>query len=161
MKSIETGSTLRFSYQKTSAEIKTKIESKIIELDDKIKERENRIAALRKEYEIDDSDLVQLLTAARRASQKQESAMTFSYTRSNIAVQSGGTLSQERTIGAGVVNNLLTENDFIESERDAVKNLLLILRNLQPLVHYNESTGGAYTIDMFQLGKDELEYLGF
>lgn len=143
----------RFTYQKSAAEIIEKMRTKIDKVKDKIEERQRRLADLRREHAIDDAALIQLLTAAR----KNVNAQSYSYT-SNVSATSRG--MEERTIGAGVVNNLLTENDFIESERDAVKRMEMIVRNLKPIPHY-ASSGTPLPEQEFELGQEELEYLGF
>lgn len=142
-------------FQKNFSEIIEKANAKISKLKAKIDERIKRIADLRQEYGIDDTALIELLTAARRAQQSMDNmSMSYSYTKS------GPQKPEEATIGAGVVNNLLTENDFIESERDHVRNLEFITRNLKPYKKF--STTGVETVQTeFDLSKDELIYLGF
>lgn len=142
-----------FRYEKTAAEIKTAAGKKIIALNEKIAERERRIATLREEYGIDDSVLAQLLVQARR----QAAAQVFTYTSNSVV---GGSCMEEKTIGAGVVNNLLTESDFVEAEKSAVTRLELIIRNLRPLQRITQS-GGSYAEDAFILSYDELMYMGF
>lgn len=144
-----------FTYRKSSHEIIAKMETKILIVQAKIEDRVQRVAALRAEYGIDDAALVQLLTAAR----KQAGAMKFSYT-SNSSVRGGASEMQERTIGAGAVNNLLTESDFIESERDQVTRMKLVVRNLQPIPAF-AANGTPLPDTGFQLSDDEIEYLGF
>ena len=141
---------------KTVDEIREASEKKLTSLKAKIAEREQRIADLRSEYSIDDAALVQLLTAARRADRANR--MSYSYT--NKTVSDKGESIEERTIGAGVVNHLLTESDFIESERASVKELELIVRNIRPLVKFSDS-GNVYRQTEFPLHQEQLEYLGF
>lgn len=150
------------SFQKTADEITAKVEAKIKKLREKIEERTLRVKRLRDEHGIDDAALIQLLTDARKAAQHPNvEKMSYSFS-SNSAGSSGseGKL-EEKTIGAGVVNHLLTENDFIEAEKEQVKRLELIARNLKPLHHYSSETGVAYTDQYFQLSYDELKYLDF
>lgn len=143
------------TFNKTASQITSAATKKTSMLRAKIYEREKRIADLRAEYSIDDAALVQLLTAAR----KQQSAMSFSYNTSNASVGMDKKM-EERTVGAGVVNNLLTENDFIQAERDQVKTLELIARNLQDIPRFT-SNGNALPAEGFSLTMGELEYLGF
>lgn len=139
---------------KTVNEIKEAAKAKLKVLQDKIVEREKRLADLRAEYNIDDAALVQLLTAASRAN-----SMSYSYTNKTVS-EKGEESIEERTIGAGVVNHLLTENDFVEAEKASVKELELIVRNIRPLQKYS-ANGTLYEQSEFQLNEDQLEYLGF
>lgn len=145
-----------FSFRKTADEIKEKAKLKITQIGAKIEERQKRIADLRKEYAIDDAALVQLLQAAR----KQQNAMQFTYSTSNVAAGGGNSKMEEKVIGAGVVNNLMTENDFIEGERDQLETLSLIVRNLFPIVKHS-ADGTALPDGGFEMTQDDLRYLGF
>ncbi len=155
-----------FTYEKSSAEIKEKAKAKIAALEAKVKEREARVARIRAEYEITDQALVDILTQARGA-QRDNNRMSYSY---KTSLGNGVTTAQtaqgpeERTIGAGTINNMLTENDFIESERKQVKRLELIVRNLKDLPDANVrvvSPGETRPLRGPSLREDELEYLGF
>lgn len=146
-----------FVYEKPSAEIITKAQEKIEALQGKIEERLARVAKIRKEYEITDQALVEILTQARGA---QREKMSFTYS----SAPSTQGLREERSIGAGVVNNLLTENDYIESERKQAKRLGLIVRNLQDrpdeTIHV-VAVGAERPLRGHALSEEELEYLGF
>jgi hypothetical protein len=143
-----------FVFEKTSDEVKEKAGSKIKALTAKNAERQQRIAKLREEHGIDDSALIQLLQAARQ----QERANSYSYTSN--AIVGGQNKMEEKTIGAGVVNHLLTENDFIETDKATIKKLDTLVRNLRPLPRIT-SNGNNYKADSYQLSYDELEFLGF
>lgn len=138
--------------EKTSTEIKDQAKIKIAELQAKIAERQARITKLRTEYDIDDAALIQLLTQARR----QEQSMQYQYS----STEPGSGKMTEKIIGAGAVNNLLTENDFIEAEKAMYKRLELILRNISPLTR-TTTAGVKYHDDSFVLNYEELELLGF
>lgn len=144
----------QFKFEKTHEEIIEKAEAKVKEMNAKIEERQRRIVTLREEYGIDSEALVQLLTAARR---QTHHAATFSYL-SNASV--GTSRMEERTIGAGVVNHLLTENDHVEAEKANVKQLGFVIRNLRPLKRYDDE-GNEYYVDGHALSYDEMEFLGF
>lgn len=156
MKPADVKHSFNFTFEKTSEEIKTKCQEKALSLTAKIEDRQARVAALRAEHGIDDKALIQLLTEARKHSQDRT---TFSYV-SNSPVQNGPA-QQERTIGAGVVNFLLTESDFIESEKESIKRLQMIIRNLRPLVRNAAENGAEYPEDRHSLTYSELEFLGF
>lgn len=152
----ETDHMLQFAYEKTADEIKEKAKAKIVSLNVKIEERQRRITELRDEHEIDDAALVALLTQARRSDRQSR----YSYTSN--AKMSGGTNRgpEEKTIGAGVVNHLLTENDFLESDKASVKRLEMIVRNLRPLRRVSDN-GVKYEESDFSLSVEALEFLGF
>jgi len=147
-----------FEIEKTVDEIRQAMEAKAKSVRAKIAERQGRIARLREEYEIDDAALAQLFMAARR--QANANAMRFSYSTSNKSATSGDDRMEEREIGAGVVNNLLTENDHVASEQADLKRLELVSRNLDSLARITDG-GVQWTQTRFQLSHEELEYLGF
>lgn len=146
------------SYRKTAKEIVGAAISKVASLKSKIEERKLRIEAIRKEFDIDDKALIELLTAAR----KQSQAMSFSYSTStsmsNATVGNKGRM-EEKQIAAGVVNNLMTEQDTIEGEKDQVKKLELVIRNLQEFPNYQN--GVELPTTGFPMTEEDLEYLGF
>lgn len=147
-------SVLNFSFQKSSGEILAKAAAKVESLTLKIAEREARIVRLRKEFEITDQDMIKLLSqAAQDALSNARVTTTMSY---NI-----GTQDEVRVVAAGVVQNLLTERQLIEQEKDSVEKLQMISRNLRPLVAYASQTGERYEVDSFNLSETDLEFLGF
>lgn len=147
-----------FTFKKSADEIIDKATAKTAALKSKIEERKRRVADLRAEYGIDDAALVQLLQAARR----QNNAMRYSYSSSmaNNAGIDGAAQTEERTIGAGVVNNLMTENDFISAEGEQIDRLAFIIRNLKPIPRYADN-GAEIPPDGFELSYEEMHYLGF
>jgi len=149
----ETDRMFSFKFEKNASEIAEKAKAKTLALKAKIEERQRRIAELREAHGIDDAALVDLLTQARR----NDRAVTFQYTSNAPANKKG---PEERTIGAGVVNNLLTENDFIEADKASVKRLEILGRNLRPLSRIT-SNGTRYEENGFPLSYEELEFLGF
>ena len=153
----------RFTFEKSSAEIKKAAEGKIKQITAKIREREERVAKLRKEYRITDVALIDLLRKAREASRHHDAPMSYSYT-SNVAQRTKGLNEETVTIGAGVVNNILTENDFIDSERAQVKQLQTMVRNLRDLPDPKITTltkGVARPMRGHALSYEELDFLGF
>lgn len=149
----------RFSYKKSSAEIKAQMQIKIIQLTAKIAEREKRLQDTRVAHGITDEVLIKLYELARKqAKMESESNNIMSYSVSNSVKKPGGGLVEETlTIGAGVVNMLLTEGDFLESERSAVARLNLIIRNLQDL----PSNWTPHDMEGHTLTEQELLWLGF
>lgn len=145
------------SFSKSSHEIKDKATAKILFLVAKITEREGRVARLRNEFEISDADLIKLLSqAASDAVSNARVATTMSY---NIGGSGGN--GDVRVVAAGVVQNLLTEQQLIEQERDLVTKLQMVIRNLRPVVHYAQDTGARYEVDSFPLSESDLDFLGF
>jgi hypothetical protein len=147
----------RFMFTKSAEDIVAHAKKKALAIQAKIEERQERLARLRKEYDIDDAALVQLLQLAR----KQAGQHQFQYMKSNVSASGNSATMEERTIGAGVVNNLLTEHDFLEAEKDQVHDLDIIVRNLKPIPRYATDSGVELPPAEFQLSKEELEYLGF
>ena len=145
------------SFTKTAEEIRRAAALKLGQVTCKIDERKKRISQLRKEYNINDADLIQLLTEARRDLEARTSRMSYSISNSGGGT-AGGT--DEKIIGAGVVSNILTESDQIEAEKDQVKHLGLIVRNLKPIPRFCDGTGAALPEEEFHVSKADLEYLG-
>lgn len=151
----ETGHMFNFTYEKTSDEIITKAQGKRLSLQAKVEERKERIKRLRTEYSITDEVLIDLLQQARA---NARSAVT-QYT-SNTKVSKGPGMSEESVIvPAGVVNNLMTEQDFIASETTQAGDLDLIIRNLTDAVDERRGQEGKWR--GHRLSKEELIYLGF
>ena len=152
------------TFVKSAAEITEKAKKKVEKLRAKVEERTKRIADLRKEHGIDDSALVQLLQEAR----KNQGARQYTYTKSVSNMTFGanaggedGNQTEEVIIGAGVINNLLTENDFIQAEKEQASELELIVRNLRPIPRFATDSGVELPPSDFALSKEELKYLGF
>ncbi len=80
----------------------------------------------------------------------------MSYSVSNSVRSANGGMSEETiTIGAGIVNSLLTEGDFIAGEKAQVKKLSTIIRNLKDLPDEHGAVRGH------RLSFEELEFLKF
>jgi hypothetical protein len=153
MRPEETSYMFNFTYIKSSTEIIGKAKIKVEALRAKITEREQRILKTRKEYDITDAMLVDLLTQARKQNQNNRASnQTYSVSKTT---GSGSQMTEETvTIGAGVVNLLFTEMEFIESEKSEAKRLELIIRNLRDIPDQYDGLGHA-------LHESELTYLGF
>ena len=147
-----------FTFEKSSKDIVAAANRKTEALLAKIGEREERVRRIRAEYRITDAALIDILTQARAALQRNDAlAMNYSAKNSSIPSQPGGAEADETiTIGAGVVNHLLTEQDYIEGERAQVTRLGFMIRNLQDL-----PTGFEGAIRGHKLSYDELQFLGF
>jgi hypothetical protein len=142
-----------FTYVKSSTEIIGKAALKIKEIQSKTHEREARVAKLRTEYQITDAVLIDILAKAREQS---KNGIQMSY--SNTVSDDDGE-QQEITIGAGAVNMLFTERDFIDGERSQVERLMMIIRNLKD--HRKFAPDGKEYAHGHELNSAELKFLGF
>ena len=142
-----------FPFPKTTKEIVDACRKKEIEVRAKVEEREGRVARIRAEYKITDAVLIDLLSQAR-AAQKQHNALMNYSSSAQGSNDSGETVVV--TIGAGVVNMLLTERDFIDGEKTQADKLALVARNLRDTVDERGITRISQN-----LSYDELRFLGF
>lgn len=145
-----------FTFQKTSSEIVTSVNAKVVKIKAKIEERIVRIQKMREEHGITDVVYADILQQVRNQAQKAEAAMY------NSTVKMGNGEGQEVTVtvGAGVINFLMTEQDFIVVEREQITKLELIARNLRP-VNTSIASIGIVPSDSHVLTFAELTYLGF
>jgi hypothetical protein len=123
---------------KLGSEIAEKARAKVVAITAKIAEREVRMAEVCSQYSLSAADLFAL------AQSGGEHAGTGSYR------SFGGSAYKApvRDLPAGVVSSLVTESEQIESERQQVRTLELLARNIDPAVEHEISFA-------------ELEYLGF
>lgn len=140
------------TFSKTAVEIRTAAREKIDRIRAKIAEREQRIAALRTTYEITDTDMIQLLSQQARDALSNARIVNTTY--------SVGSGDETKIVGAGVVQNLMTEQALIEQEREQIERLELVVRNLRPLRRY-ATDGSIYEDDAFDISYTDLEFLGF
>jgi hypothetical protein len=145
-----------FTFEKTADEVVAATTKKTKNIRDKIEERGVRIKKLREEHKITDAVLIDIQNQMR-AQQKLGERERMSYTSN--AVSSGGGVQEEVTIGAGVINHLLTEQDYIDGEKAQVERLDVMARNLREVVR-RTANGTVYT-ELFKLSYEELKYLGF
>lgn len=142
-----------FTFEKSTTEIVAACKTKVSALKAKIEERETRVNRIRTEYEITDAVLIDLLSQARAATKQNNQLMNYS---SNAAVTNDSGAPSIVTVGAGVVNMLLTERDFIDGEKGQADKLSMIARNLRDYVDDRGITRTAH-----RLGSDEIRFLGF
>jgi len=141
-----------FTFQKSSAEIVEKAKAKADSIRTKIGERERRIAKVRTEYKINDAAIIELLQRAR-------SAAGNAMANYSTSVRDEEGHIEEVTIGAGVINLLLTENDFIEGEKAQVERLDTIAKHLTDVTIIQNGT--AVIQRHHPLSYAELKFLGF
>jgi len=140
-------------YEKTVDEIKAAMEKKIESLKAKVTDREARITRIRKEFDITDAEMINLLAQAANEMVSNRVVATMSYNLNTTG-------PDPKIVQAGVVQNLLTEKNLIQQEKDSIEQMSLIVRNLRP-VHRFAQDGTEYTQDTFTLREDELDFLGF
>jgi hypothetical protein len=144
-----------FTFEKPAAEIVERAKNKAAAIRAKIEEREVRIKRVREEYKISDSMLVDIMAQAREQLQRGAAMLIY-----NSKVRSDDGLREEDvTIGAGVVNLLLTERDHIEGEKSQVERLDMIARNLKDKRRY--APDGKEYMQGHELNAVELKFLGF
>jgi len=142
------------TFEKTAEEIRTAAREKAHRIDLKIEERKQRIRRTRDEHKITDAVLNDIMNQMRAQAQNAAIAQYSSSVRSD---DGGG--DQTVTVGAGVVNFLLTEQDFISGEKAQVERLELLVRNIKN-VHRRTASGSEY-VELFRLTYEELKFLGF
>lgn len=104
---------------------------KLLQLQEKIKQREARIHLIREENGITDEVLAQLLIARNRE-HRQSYAIAASNTRVRAKTAQGGQSSEEDVIviSAGTLANLEAEQENIDAERAFCSKLGYLIRNL-------------------------------
>lgn len=136
--------------KKTSIELREAMQRKVASLREHIEQRELRIRRIRTEYSIDADLLARLVIQF----QKQNANVV------NYNTQGEG---RDALIPAGVIANIIREQEMIDSEHKQIRKLELILRNLRDTEPYNDSnTGETRTRNCIHtLSDEELEFLGF
>jgi hypothetical protein len=158
-----------FTYQKPAEQIKEMAKLKIAKLQAKVAEREARLREAREANGITDAVLNSVMLQIREQ-EKSGGRGTFS---NSVSVNRA--TEETVTVGAGLVNMLLTEMGFVEEETRQIKKLELIARNLENRRIFHgrvENVRGAVSPirpedpanwhqDPIDLTQQELEYLGF
>lgn len=135
---------------KTTPELREAMTRKVEAIRKLIEEREGRTRRLREEYGIDAERLSVLVM------RYQDEGNVVSYEK-----QGGG--EGAPLVPAGVIANIVEERRMIDSEREQIWKLELVLRNLRDEELYAEPrTGEIKTrLCLHTLTDDELDYLGF
>ncbi len=142
-----------FTFEKTADEIKEACGRKLLAIAAKIEERSMRIKKMRDEHKITDAILLDIQEQMRADAKR---GLAAQYTSNKM---SGGGTGEEVTVGAGVINFILTEQDFIGGEKAQAERLNLIVRNLRPISGI--TANGTTYVQPFKLSYDELKFLGF
>jgi hypothetical protein len=125
---------------KPGIEMAEKARARAVEITAQIAEREGRITTICAEHSLSPADLFAL------AQSGGEHAGTASYR--GWRGEGSAYKAPVRDLPAGVVSALVTESEQIESERQQVRTLELLARNIDPDANHEISFA-------------ELEYLGF
>lgn len=142
----------------TSATLRDAMERKVQNVKAKIEERKGRIAKIREENKITDAMLSDMVIQYMQDQQRGQTRVSYS----NSVQPDPKKKSEEVTIPAGVIANIITEKGLIESESSEVKKLSLILRNLRDtLPHVGDNGLLVERPAVHVLTDDEIEYLGF
>lgn len=144
-----------FTFEKTADEIVGAAKKKVVDVRSKIEERGVRIKKMRDEHKVTDAVLIDIQNQMRAQLKRGEERMSYT---SNAQTSAGG-VQEEVTIGAGVINFLLTEQDHMDGEKAQVERLDTIIRNLRDVTNYTAS--GTPYVAKPKLGYEELKYLGF
>lgn len=142
-----------FTFEKTAEEITAAATKKALAIRDKIEERGVRIKKMREEHKITDAVLIDI-QQQMRANERNMAAVYNSTVQSNDGV---GEMTV--SVGAGVINFILTEADFISGEKTQVEHLDLMVRNLRDVTR--RTANGTTYVELFKLTYDELKFLGF
>lgn len=134
--------------KKSSEEVRAAMTRKVEEVRTLSKTREERILKLRSDYEIDAELLAQLVMQFQRQSDNF----------TNYNNQPG-----KQVIPAGVIANIIREQEMIDNERKQIRKMELVLRNLRDTeLYFTEDTGETRERRCVHvLTDEELEYLGF
>lgn len=116
-------------FSATPDKILPAVERKIAELTSKITERKGRIAKIREEHEITDGDLILLLQIVARQSTEAFYTLVSNVHRAPLG-QEARSQEVERVIPAGIVKNLMAEQEMIDSETELCRRLGIVRRNL-------------------------------
>lgn len=141
---------VRYNF-KTTAELREAMTRKVVEIEGNITEREARLERPREDFQIDAERLAQLVIRYQRDD------------NSNFTSYNNQGDPQGRVVPAGVIANIIHEREMIDSERDQIRKMELILRNIRETEPYVEPRSGEHRTRpcIHQLTDDELEYLGF
>ena len=145
-----------FTFEKSAAEIIGAADHKRTEVAAKIEERITRITDMRSTHKVTDAVLLDIQNQMRAQAKRGMEAMSYT---SNVRGGNGGAHDEDVTVGAGVINFLITEQDFIDAEKSQVEKLTTIINNLKDITKYTPA--GAPYVEKFKIGFDELKYLGF
>ena len=148
------------SYNKfTSDRLREAMTRKVTNITAKIEERQGRITKIRKENDISDAMLSDMILQYMQDQQRGQQRLSYSN-----SIQNTGTTNtpKEVTVPAGVIANLVTEKSLIETETAEVKRLGLILRNLKDTQPFVTDKGELQERPVIHSLTDaEIEYLGF
>ena len=145
--------------------IRRQMESKVKAVEAKIQERGERLARIYKENDITPDRLGDILVQYHQDQNRGQS-------RNSYAISAGPTVgggdpsnpteAKETLVPAGVIANIVTEKQLVAQEKDEVRKMNTILRNLNDTEYAVHPQNGD-TISraaVHTLTDDEIEYLG-
>lgn len=147
------------SYNKfTSIQVRAAMTEKALQLQAKIEERRGRVAALMEAHHIDGSMLSDVLGQYMKDRQAGQVRMSYSNRTHSGA---SGPPPAGVSIPAGVIANLVTEKELIESESAEAARLTMITQHLYDVEPAVGTDGKLYDRAVVHtLTDDEIEYLG-
>jgi len=151
------------SYGRFSSEdVRTAMTKKVEKVMAKVKERKERVRLLMLEHHISNEMVTGMVIQFMKDQQEGRQRANYSLTLGQP--DPGAPRAEEHPfVPAGVVSNLVTEKQLIESEAAEVRRMTLILRNLRDEEAYYAPDTGARLVRkcVHTLNDDEIEYLGF
>ena len=149
----------------TTMEIRDAMKTKVDIVLAKIEARRGRLSKIMVEYEISSERVADLVLQYMRDQENRRNVA--SYSNSLVTGGAGGgaglpTQAEEKLVPAGVVANLVTEKELIESESREVTKMRRVLANLRaerPTVH-KETGALTQQAVVHTLSDDEIDYLG-
>ena len=135
---------------------------KVNALQNKVKERRGRVAKILEEHHITSEMLSDMIIQYMKDQQHGNSRMIYSISNAASPANVGKTSSPDVLIPAGVVSNIVTEKNLIDSETAEAQRITLIVRNLRDtLPAVDEKTGALVERSVVHtLSDEEIEYLG-
>lgn len=135
MQRVDLNSMFRLvKFEKSGQDIQSHILPLVAALETKVAEREGRITKIRAEYDITDADVIEAMALIQRGAYATNALGPITMTKKQIP--------------QGVFSNLDAEQSAIYTEREQIKKLTIVARNLDPVTFYS-------------LTYDELEWLSF
>ena len=151
-------------HTKTSVQIREKMLAKIVAIGAKILERTERVLKIREANNLSELQVSELETQHERDKHngiQRKAYSTFSNSGHSPSIGMGE--KQESFIPAGVVAQIVTEKSLLDSEREQILDMSMIVRNLSDTECVSSPTTGEWVTReaRHRLSNDALEFLGF
>lgn len=153
----------------TTAVLRERMTAKVAALGAKVGERRGRINRLMEEHGITQEHLSNMLVQYMKDQEQGRSRTSYNFA-SNVALGAASSIAAgpnlqmrgEVIVPAGVVSNIITEKQLIESETSEAERMSLILRNLRdtlPVIDEKTNTLVERPV-IHTLSDEEIDYLG-